>query len=73
MKGLEYDRVIIAGLNDKAMPLVARLKQTTDTAVKREAETMERSLLYVALTRARRAVLITYHGDRSAWLEPQPE
>jgi len=39
-----------------------------DAAVQREAELMERALLYVAITRARRAALVTAHGTVSGWL-----
>jgi len=68
VKGLEYDRVIIAGLTDEAMPLRVRVGRSQDAAVRREAELMERALLYVALTRARRAVLVTATGRLTGWL-----
>lgn len=68
VKGLEYDRMIIAGMTAKAMPLEARISQTSDPAARREAEIMERALLYVAVTRARRAALVTAHGEASPWI-----
>jgi hypothetical protein len=68
VKGLEYDRVIIAGLTDEAMPWRAQVMRSEDKAVRREAELMERALLYVALTRARRAVLVTAVGGVTGWL-----
>lgn len=69
VKGLEYDRMIIAGATDKAVPLKSRIQRSADKAVKREAELMERALLYVSITRARRAALVTAHGKVSPWLK----
>ncbi len=68
VKGLEYDRMVIAGMNEDLMPLKARIARSGDAAVRREAELMERALLYVVLTRARGAALITAHGKVSAWI-----
>ena len=68
VKGLEFDRMILAGMTDENMPLRSRLHSTEDQAVRREAEIMERALLYVALTRARQAVLVTASGDASRWV-----
>ncbi len=68
VKGLEFDRVIAAGINDGTVPLALRLNNTDDPAVKREIEMQERALFYVALTRARRAALITAHGKPSEFL-----
>jgi superfamily I DNA/RNA helicase len=69
VKGLEYDRMIIAGATDKAIPLKSRIQRSADKAVKREAELMERALLYVSITRARRSALVTAHGQVSPWLK----
>ena len=68
VKGLEYDRMVIAGVTDKVMPLKSHVNRSGDAAVQREAELMERALLYVAITRARRAALVTAHGTVSAWV-----
>ena len=46
--------MIIAGLTDEALPL--RVRRSQDAALRRQAELMERALLYVALTRSRRAL-----------------
>ena len=72
VKGLEYDRIILAGLTDKAMPFEDQIERTKDKSVQREAELMERALLYVAITRARRAVLVTAHGTVSGWIPETP-
>ena len=50
------------------MPLESIVNRSSDKAVKRDAEIMERALLYVAITRARKAVLLTAHGLTSGWL-----
>jgi superfamily I DNA/RNA helicase len=68
VKGLEYDRMIVAGMNRELMPLRAAVQRTEEPAVRREVELMERALLYVALTRARRAALVTAHGEVSPWV-----
>ena len=68
VKGLEFDRVIAAGINDGVVPLSFRMANTEDSAVKQEVEMQERALFYVALTRARRAALITCHGEPSPFL-----
>ncbi len=77
VKGLEYDRMVIAGMNDEFMPLKAQIGRSEDVAVRQEDELMERALLYVALTRARQAALITAHGKLSDWIPgscpPHPE
>lgn len=68
VKGLEYDRVVVAGLSEDAMPLKVRVGRSEDAAVRHEAEIMERALLYVSLTRARKTALITAHGRVSDWV-----
>lgn len=68
VKGLEFDRMIVAGVTDKLVPLQAQIARSGDAAVRREAELMERALLYVSLTRARQAALVTAHGEASPWL-----
>lgn len=68
VKGLEFDRVVIAGMNEDLMPWRTAVGTSEDPAVRREAEEMERALFYVAVTRAKRAALITAHGRPSAWL-----
>jgi len=50
-KGLEWDTVLVPGLNDKLIPYALR----SDNLSKSELES-ERRLLYVAMTRAKRAL-----------------
>lgn len=68
VKGLEYDTMVIAGVTDDMMPLKAKITRSRDEVVCREARLMERALLYVALTRARKSALMTAHGKVSPWL-----
>ena len=68
VKGLEFDRVVIAGAGDNEIPLRHELEATEDEALREEAVDRERALLYVALTRARKAVLVTSTGLGSRWV-----
>ncbi|MEA1922145.1 MAG: UvrD-helicase domain-containing protein [Pseudomonadota bacterium] len=69
VKGLEFDRVIIAGVNDGVVPLEAGWNQSTDQVILKETETHERALLYVAATRAKKGVLVTSFGKASRFLQ----
>ncbi len=71
VKGLEYSRMVIAGVNEEYMPWRASVTRSDDQAVRAEAVERERALFYVACTRAKRAVLITAHGRPSDWLPAQ--
>jgi hypothetical protein len=74
VKGLEFDRLVVAGVNEGVVPLAVDDLRSEDGAVREEAEKRERALFYVAITRARRAALITSHGQPSPWLvEDEPE
>ena len=68
VKGLEFDRLVVAGVNDGVVPLAVGELKSDDSAVREEAEKRERALFYVAVTRARREVLITSYGKPSPWL-----
>ncbi len=68
VKGLEFDRVVLAGMNDHLMPYRHLLEQSEDRGIRRETENRERALLYVAVTRARGEVLVTAVGEASAWI-----
>ncbi len=68
VKGLEFDRVIIAGVNDGIVPYEGYGASSSDPVVKRDAETQDRALLYVSATRARKEVLVTSFGRPSRFL-----
>ena len=68
VKGLEFDYVVVAGVNDGVVPLTATLGGEAGAFEAAEKETRERALLYVAVTRAKRGVFISSHGTKSAFL-----
>lgn len=69
VKGLEFDYVIIAGVNEGIVPLLRQPGKSTDPMEAAEGETRERALLYVAATRAKRGVLVLSHGKKSPFIE----
>jgi superfamily I DNA/RNA helicase len=65
VKGLEFPVMILAGINSNVMPLrIAALEG--DLTSKKEQEDRERSLLFVAATRARDELIVT------SWGKPSP-
>ena len=69
VKGLEFEHVIVVAANKGILPLEAAGDHAEDNVAKRIAETRERSLLYVALTRARRSAAITGYGALSPFID----
>ena len=65
VKGLEFDRVILASINNGLVPLDAAINNSCDMIAYEDAEHQERSLLYVALTRAKKEAYILSYGERS--------
>jgi len=63
--GLEFDHVILAGVNDGLVPFREAIMAAADP---QHAEKRERILLYVAATRAKKSVLVTSSGTRSPFL-----
>lgn len=68
VKGLEFDRVLIASVNRRLVPLSAALRETGDDVARESAETGERALVYVAATRAKKELLVLSYGRRSEFL-----
>lgn len=68
VKGLEFDRVLIASANRGLIPLEAVLRRLTGAVERDEAMTAERALVHVAATRAKRELLIFSYGVRSPFL-----
>ena len=63
-KGLEYQRMILAGITDAAVPA-----SVTGDPARQQRELMRaRSLLFVAATRARDALVISWNGQPSRFL-----
>jgi len=68
-KGLEFERVIIAGVTDGIVPLDKALAAAEDDVMRKQIRKQERSLLYVSATRAKREVIVTCHDEPSPWLD----
>ena len=69
VKGLEFDRVVIASANKDIVPLARVINGTDSDSLERTAaETAERALLYVAATRAKKEVIVLSFGEPSPFL-----
>nr|HQU74268.1 UvrD-helicase domain-containing protein [Calditrichia bacterium] len=62
VKGIEFDHMIIAGVNSGIVPLEITRGSSEDPAIAADHDLKERALLYVAATRARKTVVITWFG-----------
>ncbi len=69
VKGLEFNYVIIASVNKDIVPLQGKAFHSEDPVIRKENEQIERSLLYVSATRARKNVWITFCGEPSVFLK----
>ena len=69
VKGLEFDRIIVSGVSEGIVPLASALRDCATRTDRKEIEVQERSLLYVAATRARKEVLVTCFGEKSPFLQ----
>jgi len=67
VKGLEFPVMILAGINAKYMPLKLD-SHDGDPIAAADHETRERSLLFVAATRARDLLVVTHWGTPSPFL-----
>jgi superfamily I DNA/RNA helicase len=67
-KGLEFEVVVVMGCERGLVPLAKALREVVDPADREGVIAQERSLLYVASTRARERVLLTWTGVRSELL-----
>ena len=68
VKGLEFEHLLVVSANDGVLPLKAAVADAEDEVGRKRSEMSERSLLYVALTRARRSATITCSGVASEFL-----
>ena len=69
VKGLEFDRVIMASVNEGVVPLPKAIQGHADDSAREWAETEERALVYVAATRARKELLVLGHGTASSFFD----
>jgi hypothetical protein len=72
MKGLEFRAVTVLGVGEGAVPFSKAVTPFEEDALQHDADLLrERCLLFVACTRAREALLVTWHGSASPFL-PHP-
>ena len=67
VKGLEYPVMIVAGVNARTLPLYVASVEGDPTS-KAEHDDRERSILFVAATRARDMMIVTSWGTPSPFL-----
>lgn len=68
VKGLEFDDVIIASVNEGVVPLQSSTFGDPSSDLAEETENLERALLYVSTTRAKKKVLMTSYGKSSPFI-----
>lgn len=66
-KGLEFDFVILAHLNEEVFPPAPTAEADAEELTEQEAT--ERRLLYVSMTRAKVGLYLTYGGEPSRYLK----
>lgn len=69
VKGLEFDYVFLAGINDGVVPLRKFVDSASDNVIRNQRVVGERSLLYVAATRAKKAVFVSSYGKESEFIK----
>lgn len=67
-KGLEFRFVIVVNCSEGALPSPGLMRQATSQIEATEFERRERRLLYVAMTRARDELVVSWHGRPSRLL-----
>lgn len=69
MKGLEFRCVVVAGVSAKLVPAASAVTPVADDKQTHQQDLeRERCLLFVACTRAREELLVTWHGEPSPFL-----
>ncbi len=68
VKGLEFEEMIVASLNDGLVPLSYAIEDASDSVEQRQADLEERALLYVAITRAKKSAVLLSYGTPSPYL-----
>jgi len=69
VKGIEFDEVILVSMNEGIVPLAKALEDKGDVVERRQADLEERALVYVAMTRAKKKLIVTSYGRRSSYLD----
>ncbi|MGI8306870.1 3'-5' exonuclease [Saccharopolyspora hattusasensis] len=72
MKGLEFRCAAIVGVDNASLPLPVAITPAKEDPTSHEHDTQrERCLLFVASTRARDALYVSYSGNPSEFLPPR--
>lgn len=69
VKGLQFEYVLLAGLTLDELPSKRILDRLSDNRARLSFIERDRCLLHVAATRAKKEVLVTYHGQPSELIE----
>lgn len=69
-KGLEFKAVVVAFCTAQVVPNQKSVQRASDPQDREAAIEQERRLLYVAMTRARDELLVSWHGEPSPFLAP---
>ena len=67
VKGLDFDHMIIASMNDGIVPLEF-MEKSDEQQIEDEKQLKEKSIVFVAATRAKKSLLVTYYGNKSTIL-----
>ncbi|WP_309052451.1 UvrD-helicase domain-containing protein [Streptomyces sp.] len=71
MKGLEFRCVAVVGVTSSVLPFAPQVTPADEDAVQHRSDLLaEHCLLFVACTRARDALAISWSGERSRLLDP---
>ena len=68
VKGLEFERVVLSSMNRNLVPPPYIIKKAPDEERRVASETMERALVYVAASRAKKELLVLSYGRQSRFL-----
>ena len=68
VKGLEFERIVLVSVNAGLVPPKPRWNSVATDSEREELETTERALLYVAASRAKKAVQVLSYGKQSSLL-----
>lgn len=68
VKGLEFDYIFLVGINEDIVPYKKAIGSDIDKTSRNEKIINERSLLYVAATRAKKEVFVSSYGKASEFL-----
>ena len=69
-KGLEFKTVLVAGASAMYLPHPSTLRDVEDPKDREDVVEQERRLLYVAMTRARDELVVSWAGESSEFLNP---